>query len=111
MGQNPPIDELQARKRLIQAKMELHRAEMALYCREVLMPIQAIQTNLQRFTDHPIARIVIMGGLGFLAMSGRARIVRRLSGFIIPMFFPTMRRFLMGNAWRLAFKVFQTLRT
>ena len=29
MGQAPPLDELAARKRLAQARMELHRAEMA----------------------------------------------------------------------------------
>lgn len=110
MGQNPPIDELESRKRLIQAKMELHRAEMFLYYNEVVTPIQNIQSNLQRFTDHPIARFAVMGGLGFLLVSGRLRMVKRLAGFLIPMLFPSMRRFLVGNAGRLAIKLFQALR-
>jgi hypothetical protein len=110
MGQNPPIDELEARKRLVQAKMELHRAEMALHYNEIMAPIQSVQSNLHRFTGHPIARAAMMGGLGFLLISGRLRMAKRLAGFLVPMLFPSLRRFLMGNAGRLALKLFQTLR-
>jgi hypothetical protein len=110
MGQNPPIDELQSRKRLIQAKMELHRAEMFLYYNEVIAPIQNVQSKLQRFTDHPLARFAVIGGFGFMLVTGRLRMVKRLAGFIVPMLFPSMRRFLMGNAGRLAIKLFQVLR-
>ena len=110
MGQNPPIDELQARKRLIQAKMEIHRAEMFLYYNEIMTPIQNVQNNLQRYTNHPIARFAAMGGLGFLLVTGRLRMVKRLAGFLVPMLFPSMRRLLMGGAGRLAVKLFQVLR-
>lgn len=110
MGQNPPIDELQARKRLIQAKMEIHRAEMFLYYNEITAPIQNIQNNLQRFTDHPMARFAAMSGLGFLLITGRLQMLKRLASFMIPVLFPSIRRFLMSNAGRLALKFFQTVR-
>jgi hypothetical protein len=94
MGQSPPLDELAARKRLVQAKMELHRAEIALYYREVTAPLRIAESSVHTILNHPISRITMIAGAGVLFFSGRLRLFRKTLGFIAPIVLPQLRGFL-----------------
>ncbi len=97
MGQAPPLDELAARKRLIQAKMELHRAEMALYYQQTIAPIQMVRSGLSTITTHPLTRIVLMSGLGFFLVRGRFRLTRKAAALVIGLALPQLRTFLVNR--------------
>ena len=108
MGQTPPLDELSARKRLVQAKMELHRAEIALYYQEVMMPLRTVQSGFQQFKTHPIYQILTIAGMGFLFFSNRLRSLGKIAGFVIPIAIPQLRRFFTGNLSQVFFKSAQS---
>lgn len=104
MGQAPPLDELAARKRLAQARMELHRAEMALYFRQVTSPARAAEAGWLALAANPIARWTAAAGFAALLFSGRLRRVGKVAGWIAPLVVPRVRGFLArqagGLAWR-----------
>lgn len=60
MVESPPLDELAVRKRLVQARMELHRAELALYIDHTLAPIR----KASALASQPMVR---WGGLAAMA--------------------------------------------
>lgn len=104
MGQAPPLDELAARKRLAQARMELHRAEMALYFRQVTSPARAAEAGWRALAANPIARWGAVAGAAALLFSGRFRRVGKLAGWVAPLVMPRVRGFVArqvsGLAWR-----------
>ena len=107
MGETPPLDELAARKRLVQAKMELHRAEMALYYQQMISPFQKAHDGFERLKHHPIGRVAIAGGLGLLLFMGGRRLgsLKKVAGFVAPMVVPKIRGFIINRAmnWAMAF--------
>ena len=110
MGEAPPLDELAARKRLVQAKMELHRAEIALYYHHIMAPLKTAQSGIStasNFLSHPAARMALVGGLGVLLFSGRLKFFRKPAGLIIPFISSRLRGFLFRRAWDLVLKRFQ----
>ncbi len=111
MDEAPPLDELATRKRLVQAKMELHRAEMALYYHEVTTPIQTVRAGIASVASHPLTRVAVIGGIGFLLFSGRLKFLRKTTGFIAPLVSSKLRGFLMQQAWNLVSKGFQLWRS
>ena len=107
MGEAPPLDELAARKRLVQAKMELHRAEMALYYQQAIAPFQTVRSGFSTLVSHPIVRAVFMGGLGFLFVKGRLRFARKAVGWAAPLVFSRLRTFVMSHVWKWGLKGLQ----
>ena len=100
MQELPPLDELAARKRLIQIKMELHRAEMALYTHQLLSPLRTAQLRVTSLFSHPITRYVTVGAVGLLVFTRRLKVFRKVGGFVAPLILPFLRRFLfrqIGN--------------
>ena len=111
MGEAPPLDELAARKRLVQAKMEIHRAEMALYYHEITAPIQTVRSGITSLASHPLAKVAVIGGIGFLLFSGRLKFLRKTTGFVAPLVSSKLRGFLAKQAWNLVFKGFRLWRS
>ena len=91
MDAAPPLDELEARKRLAQAKMELHRAEMALYYQEVTAPLRALRSKITALVSHPAVPIVLVGAVGFFLVRGRQPMVRKVAGWLMPLLLPPLR--------------------
>ncbi|MFZ4694334.1 MAG: hypothetical protein ACOYMV_04325 [Verrucomicrobiia bacterium] len=104
MGQAPPLDELAARKRLAQARMELHRAEMALYFRQVTSPARAVEAGWHALAANRIVRWTAAAGGAALLFSGRLRRIGKVVGWVAPLVVPRVRGFLTrkisGLAWR-----------
>lgn len=99
MGQAPPLDELAARKRLIQAKMELHRAEMALYYQQTITPIRMMRSGFSTVITHPLTRIALASGLGFFLVRSRFRLTRKAVALVIGLALPQLRTFLVNRTF------------
>jgi hypothetical protein len=104
MDPAPPLDELAARKRLAQARMEIHRAEMALYFRQVTSPARAAEAGWHTLAANPFARWAAAAAAAALLFSGRLRGAGRVAGWVAPFVLPRVRGFLArkvgGLAWR-----------
>ena len=109
MGQAPPLDELAARKRLARARMEIHRAEMALYFRQITSPARAAEAGWQGLVANPIARWTAAAGFAVLLFSGRLPRVGRVAGWVAPFVMPRVRGFLVRQAGSLALRSLQGL--
>jgi hypothetical protein len=107
MGQAPPLDELEARKRLAQARLELHRAEMALHLRQLLAPVRAVQSSVATVAANPMVRWAAAGVAGWVFFSGRWRTLGRAAGWVLPLALPQARRLVTGRAWGLASQALQ----
>ena len=97
MGASPPLTELSARKRLVQARMEIHRAEMALYFDQMVSPFQRISSRVQAVVGNPIVRVGVVGGLGFLLVSGKLKFLRKVTSWAAPLILPRIRNFVMNR--------------
>ena len=106
MGAAPSIDELEARKRLIQARMDLHRAEMAWHYRQITAPVQSFKAGFTRVMSNPIARWTIMGSLGFFLVTGRLRFVRKAAVWVAPFLLQRVRGLLLGPLTKMGFQLF-----
>ena len=104
MDQAPPLNELAARKRLIQAKMELHRAEMALHYSQIVQPFHSIQSGLGKVLSSPFLRWGLIGGLGFLLVRGRLRFLGKAAKWALPFALPRLRSVALGWAGKMALK-------
>lgn len=69
MRESLPLNELSVRKRLVQARVELHRSEMALYYQYATQPIRAVGSQVNRVMTHPMTRLTLIGGATFLFVS------------------------------------------
>lgn len=103
------MDELEARKRLIQARMELHRIEMAVYSHQILSPFQTVRHGFEKIAAHPILRWGIIGGFGFLATKLRLRLVGRLAGIAVPLVMGRIRGIVLGPVARMGVRVLSNL--
>lgn len=104
MGQAPPLEELAARKRLARARMEIHRAEIALYFRHAMSPVRVAEAGWRTLTANPWLRWSAAAGAVALAVSGRLRRLGKIAGWIVPFALPRARGFLARKAggllWR-----------
>ncbi len=107
MAASPPIDELEARKRLAQARMEIHRAEMALYWDQITRPLRRAQDGLSTMISNPVFRWAAAGAGGWLLFTGRLRSLGRVAGWALPLVLPRARGFLARQAMTLAVRGFQ----
>jgi hypothetical protein len=99
MVESPPLEELAARKRLVQAHMEIYRAELALYSHQVLTPID----KAVHLTSNPVTRWSTILGLAGLYLTGRSTWirspwVRRGLQFIVPMVSGRLKQFVVSAA-------------
>ena len=101
------LDELEARKRLIQAKMDIHRAEMAVHLHDITEPIRKVQNSVGRITHSPILRWGLISIVGWLAFSGRWRWFTRITAWVSPLALPQAGQFLKQNALTLGMKLFE----
>lgn len=104
MGQAPPLEELAARKRLARARMEIHRAEMALYFRQAISPVRAAEVGWRTLASNTWLRWSATAAAAALLVSGRLRRVGKIAGWVVPFVLPRARGFLArkagGLAWR-----------
>ncbi len=109
MGEAPPLEELASRKRLVQAKLDLHRAELALYYSRVTAPLQIMRKGA-RFLTHPAVGLAAVGAVAWLLFSGRLNFLRKPTGLIIPMLLPRLRGLLVNRTMDMFFKGFRLFR-
>lgn len=96
MDKAPPLNELAARKRLIQAKMELHRAEMALFVNDIKNPFQRLRSHVEKAAHSPWLWLGVLGGVGFLLFRGRKEPARKTAGWLAPIILPRIRNMIVG---------------
>jgi len=91
MGQTPPLDELAQRKRILQLKMDMRRAEMVLYYHEITAPVRFVQEKFQRLKGNPllVAGAALLSG--WLLFSGRMGVLRRAASWVLPVVWPRLR--------------------
>ncbi len=105
MGEtSPPLNELSARKRLAQAHMELHRAEMTLHYQQATAPLRLVQSRIHSVTSNPVARWMLLGGMGFMLVSKRTRYLRRATGWLLPFMLPRLRGIFSNRALQFGLK-------
>ncbi len=110
MGEETPqLDELAARKRLVQAHMELHRAEMALHYQEVTAPFRLAQSKVSWITANPILRWLLIGTTSFVLVSKRTALLRRAASWAIPLLVPRLRGMFKSPTFQLGLKGAQFL--
>jgi hypothetical protein len=91
MVESPPLDELAARKRLVQARMELHRAELALYYQEALSPVR----KFSAFVSKPSVKwTAIAAVVGLLMTGSRMKIVQKITGKMSPLLMAPLKTFI-----------------
>jgi len=109
MGETPPLEELASRKRLVQAKLDLHRAELALYYGRITAPLQIMRKGA-RFLTRPAVSLAAVGAVGWLLFSGRLNFLHKTTGFIVPMLLPRLRGLLVNRTLDMFFKGFRLFR-
>jgi hypothetical protein len=103
MDQAPSIDEFEGRKRLIQAKMELHRAEMAVYLHEFTRPFATVSFGVSRAFSNPVVRWLAVGALGYYLVVRRRRRAAEGENWLASIIMPRLRQVLVGIAVKAAF--------
>ena len=101
MDQASSLEELATRKRLIQAKMDIHRAEMAIHYDHLKRPIQSVKSTARTIFSNPWLRWAIFAGLGLFLVKGGGRSLRstvKVTGKMVPFVFPRVRNFLISQA-------------
>jgi len=107
MGTTPSLDELEARKRLARARMDLHRIEIAVHCHDITAPVLSVREGVVRVLSSPIARMAIIGGLGFFLLKGRrsfaGRSLRKVMGWTVALVVPRIRHLALRPLIKLFF--------
>ncbi len=102
MGAAPLLDGLAVRKRLVLARMELHRAEMAVHVSDLLAPLRPLQTPFAFLARHRAFRWAAVAAVGFLVAARRTHLLRKAAAFVVPLLLSRLRGFIFGRAASLA---------
>ncbi len=97
MGSSQSLEELALCKRLVQARMDIHRTEMLVYGDQVAAPFRRIGKSVHAVATNPFLQIGLVGSVGFLIVSKRFTFLRKAAGWLVPFILPRLRNFVMNR--------------
>jgi hypothetical protein len=111
MGKTPSLNELATRKRLLQAHLEIHRSEIALYYHDILSPFERVGSRVTQLASNRWVRWGAIGAFGYLFFARRLGILRKVAGVAMPLLLPRLQGLIRSNALQWGMKAVQMLRS